>query len=413
MRAYEKFLKYVQVYTESDPSQAKRNPSTDRQFDLAHQLAEEMRQIGFEKVVVDEHCYVYGWISASPGCEHAPPLGLIAHMDTAPSASGKDVKPLQHPQYDGNDVVLPNGHVIPVAVFPELAKLKGETLITASGGTLLGADDKAGIAEILTACEEILQNSLPHGPLCIAFTPDEEIGAGADCFDVSGFGADFAYTVDGGDVGEIEYETFNAASAKLVFTGVNVHPGSAKGIMVNAAALAIEYHSMLPQGEVPEKTGEREGFYHLVSMSGKTEAAKLEYIVRDHDRAIFESRKQAMRLAAEAMQKQYGEGAVQLTISDQYYNMGEVVEKHFHLVENARSAIQKEGIAPETKAVRGGTDGSRLSFMGLPCPNLGTGGFYYHGPNECITAERMDRAVRVLINIVEIYASAKREDFVS
>lgn len=404
MRAYERFLEYVKVYTTSDPNNAETQPSTMRQFDLAHMLVAEMKKIGITDARVDEQCYVYGTLPATPGYEKAPVLGFVAHMDTAPSSNGENVRPILHEYYDGADVHLPSGHIIPVAKFPKLAMMKGQTLITASGDTLLGADDKAGIAEILTACEEIIEGNMPHGKLCIAFTPDEEIGAGANGFNVGEFGAQFAYTVDGSEVGEIEYETFNAASAKLYFTGVGVHPGSAKNIMVNACKLAMEFDAMLPQEEVPEKTEGYEGFYHLTDMNGIVEHAYLEYIIRDHNRAAFEERKAVVCTAAEAMQQKYGVESVRLELDDNYYNMGEVIEQNFHLVENAREAIRKAGLEPITNPVRGGTDGSRLSFMGLPCPNLGTGGFYFHGANECISVENMDKAVEVVLNIVEIYA---------
>lgn len=409
MRAYERFLEYVKIYTTSDQYNEGAQPTSARQFDLAKLLVAQMQELGIADARVDEKCYVYGSIPATPGCENAVPLGLIAHMDTAPDTSGEGVRPQLHPNYDGGDVSLPSGHVIRTEVFPELRKLKGETLITASGDTLLGADDKAGVAEILTLCEQILCGNLAHGKLCIAFTPDEEVGRGADGFDVAGFGARYAYTVDGGDVGEIEYETFNAAGAKVTFKGVAVHPGDAKGIMVNAIKLAMEFDALLPREECPEKTEEREGFYHLNDMQGNAEMAKLVYAVRDHDRARFEQRKDVVRAAAAEMQARHGEQAVCLEIEDNYYNMGEVIEQNFHLVENARQAIRKAGLVPITNPVRGGTDGSRLSYMGLPCPNLGTGGFYFHGPNECITAERMDRAVQVLLGIMEIYAGRQGE----
>lgn len=408
MRAYERFLQYVTVDTASDPHNPEGHPSSQKQFDLAHKLADEMRALGLEEVRVSEHCYVYGFLPASPGCEDAPALGLVAHMDTSPDASGAGVTPVLHPNYDGKDVTLPSGRVIGVATFPQLKKLVGRTLITASGDTLLGADDKAGIAEILTACEELLCGGAPHGRLCIAFTPDEEIGQGTARFDVEGFGAQYAYTLDGGDESEIEYETFNAAAARLRFTGVSVHPGSAKGIMVNAARLAVEFDGLLPQDARPDKTEDREGFFHLTGISGAVAEAESEYIIRDHDREKFEAKKQAMRDAAEALNQKYGPGSVALQLSDSYYNMGEVIEQHFHLVENARQAIRAAGLAPQSPAVRGGTDGSTLSFMGLPCPNLGTGGYYFHGPNECITAEGMDNAVRILLGIIDIYARQKQ-----
>lgn len=401
MRAYERFLKYVRVDTTSDPARAGELPSSEGQFVLARQLVEEMRAMGIADAVVDKRCYVYGSLPATPGCKGA--LGLIAHMDTSPATSGKNVSPTLHPDYDGGDVRLPNGHVIPVATFPELKKLRGRTLITAGGDTLLGADDKAGIAEILTACEEIQREGIPHGKISIAFTPDEEIGCGADGFDVERFGAPWAYTVDGGAEGEIEYETFNAAAAKVVLHGVSVHPGSAKDIMVNACSLAMEFDSLLPARERPEFTEGREGFYHLDSMTANVERAELEYIIRDHDRGKLEERKAVVSRAADELNRRHGAGTVELTLTDSYYNMREVIEGHLHLVENAGEAIRRAGLTPLTQPVRGGTDGSRLSFMGLPCPNLGTGGYYFHGPNECITVEGMDKAVEIIRHIVDIY----------
>lgn len=404
MRAHERFLEYVKVYTTSDPTNESVRPSSPRQFVLAKQLAEEMQKIGISDVKLDTQCYVYGVIPATAGHENAPAIGLIAHMDTAPAFSGENVKPLLHPNYNGEDVHLPNGHTIGIKTFPELAKMKGETLITASGDTLLGADDKAGIAEILTACEHIITNNIPHGKICIGFTPDEEIGCGADGFDVKMFGAQYAYTADGGDVGGIEYETFNAAEARIELLGVAVHPGSAYHIMVNALKMGMELASFLPKNECPEETQDREGFFHLDEMGGNVEKCTMLYIIRDHDREKFEARKQLMQNAVQQIQNKYGASSVRLQMKDSYYNMAEIVEKEMHLIENARKAIKQAGIEPVTEPVRGGTDGSRLSFMGLPCPNLGTGGHYFHGPNECITVERMDKAVEVLVNLVKIYA---------
>ncbi|MGD9559106.1 MAG: peptidase T [Oscillospiraceae bacterium] len=404
MRAYERFMGYVQVGTASDPENADVRPSTARQFDLARRLVEEMHALGIADARVDAHCYVYGSIAATPGCEGAPALGLIAHLDTSPDACGAGVRPLLHPNYDGADVRLPDGSVISAERFPALKKLRGQTLITASGGTLLGADDKAGIAEIMTACEQVLCGAVPHGKLCIAFTPDEEIGRGPEGFDVAGFGAQFAYTVDGGAVEEIEYENFNAATAQLHFTGVEVHPGEAKGIMVNATQLAMAYDGLLPKRERPEYTEGREGFFHLVRMEGTVGKARSAYLIRDHDRAGFEARKERMRQAAAELQAYYGAGCVHLEMEDSYYNMREVIEQHFHLVENAEAALRTMGLEPVVAPIRGGTDGSQLSFMGLPCPNLGTGGRYAHGPNECVTAEEMDRVVELLLGIIGRYA---------
>ena len=370
-------------------------------------LADELRTLGVGDADVDEHCYVYGHLPATPGCEGRPALGLIAHMDTAPDASGEKVQPVLHENYDGRDVTLPGtGAVMKVADFPFLASMKGETLITTDGTTLLGADDKAGVAEIITAVETLIQDGLPHGPICIAFTPDEEIGEGASLFDLERFGADFGYTVDGGDVGGIEYENFNAASATVTVHGLSVHTGSAKGTMVNAANVAMEYHLSLPRMARPETTEGREGFYHLCQMTGDVTEAKLGYILRDHDAAKLEYKKDNMRQAADYFNGKYGPGTVTVELKDGYRNMIEKIRPHFHLVETARTAIQMAGLVPEEVPVRGGTDGAVLSWQGLPCPNLGTGGFNFHGVLECITAERMDKATQVVLNIIALYAKA-------
>ena len=406
MRAYQRLLQYVQVHTTSDPTTGT-HPSTQRQFDLARMLADELRALGVGDADVDEHCYVYGHLPATPGCEGRPALGLIAHMDTAPDASGEKVQPILHENYDGRDVTLPGtGAVMKAADFPFLASMKGETLITTDGTTLLGADDKAGVAEIITAVETLIQDGLPHGPICIAFTPDEEIGEGASLFDLERFGADFGYTVDGGDVGGIEYENFNAASATVTVHGLSVHTGSAKGTMVNAANVAMEYHLSLPRMARPETTEGREGFYHLCQMTGDVTEAKLGYILRDHDAAKLEYKKDNMRQAADYFNGKYGPGTVTVELKDGYRNMIEKIRPHFHLVETARTAIQMAGLVPEEVPVRGGTDGAVLSWQGLPCPNLGTGGFNFHGVLECITAERMDKATQVVLNIIALYAKA-------
>ena len=407
MRAYERLLQYAKVYTTSDPASGA-HPSTARQFDLAHLLVEEMQALGIADAAVDEHCYVYGSLPAAPGCEGLPCLGLIAHMDTSPDASGEDVRPVIHENYDGRDVLLPgSGAVMKVSAFPFLASMKGETLITSDGTTLLGADDKAGIAEILTAVETVIRDGLPHGRLAIAFTPDEEIGEGADLFDLERFGADFAYTVDGGDVGGIEYENFNAAAATVTIRGLSVHPGSAKDTMINASNLAMEYHLALPRMARPETTEGRQGFYHLCQMYGDVNEAKLGYILRDHDAACLEYKKEMLRQIAAWMNGRYGAGTVAVEIKDSYRNMIEKIRPHFHLVETARTAIRMAGLEPEELPVRGGTDGATLSWKGLPCPNLGTGGFNFHGVYECTTAERMDKAAEVVGNIIALYAKAR------
>ena len=407
MRAYERLLQYAKVYTTSDPASGT-HPSTARQFDLAHLLVEEMQALGIADAAVDEHCYVYGSLPAAPGCEGLPCLGLIAHMDTSPDASGEDVRPVIHENYDGKDVLLPgSGAVMKVSAFPFLASMKGETLITSDGTTLLGADDKAGIAEILTAVETVIRDGLPHGRLAIAFTPDEEIGEGADLFDLERFGADFAYTVDGGDVGGIEYENFNAAAATVTIRGLSVHPGSAKDTMINASNLAMEYHLALPRMARPETTEGRQGFYHLCQMYGDVNEAKLGYILRDHDAACLEYKKEMLFQIAAWMNGRYGAGTVAVEIKDSYRNMIEKIRPHFHLVETARTAIRMAGLEPEELPVRGGTDGATLSWKGLPCPNLGTGGFNFHGVYECTTAERMDKAAEVVGNIIALYAKER------
>ena len=407
MRAYERLLQYAKVYTTSDPASGA-HPSTARQFDLAHLLVEEMQALGIADAAVDEHCYVYGSLPAAPGCEGLPCLGLIAHMDTSPDASGENVRPVIHENYDGKDVQLPgSGAVMKVSAFPFLASMKGETLITSDGTTLLGADDKAGIAEILTAVETVIRDGLPHGRLAIAFTPDEEIGEGADLFDLERFGADFAYTVDGGDVGGIEYENFNAAAATVTIRGLSVHPGSAKDTMINASNLAMEYHLALPRMARPETTEGRQGFYHLCQMYGDVNEAKLGYILRDHDAACLEYKKEMLFQIAAWMNGRYGAGTVAVEIKDSYRNMIEKIRPHFHLVETARTAIRMAGLEPEELPVRGGTDGATLSWKGLPCPNLGTGGFNFHGVYECTTAERMDKAAEVVGHIIALYAKVR------
>jgi len=404
MRAYERFLDYVKIHTTSDEN-CDAHPSSQCQFDLARLLEKQMKELGLQNVRLDEFCYVYGTLPATPGYEAKPAIGLIAHMDTAPDASGENVKPQVIENYDGGDVLLAGtGEYMRVATFPELANWKGQTLITADGTTLLGADDKAGIAEILTAVERLQKENIPHGKVCVAFTPDEEVGAGPDLFDVKGFGADYAYTVDGGDVGELEYQNFNAASAEIAIRGFSVHPGSAKGLMKNALNIAIELHAMLPADERPETTEGTEGFYHLDGMRGTVSEARMGYIIRDHDAEKFAARKATMTAAAEAINKKYGPGTVELKLIDSYFNMEQQILPHFHLIENAQLAVREAGLEPKIVPIRGGTDGARLSFMGLPCPNLGTGGFNFHGPCEYITAEKMDKSVEILLNILEIYA---------
>ena len=395
MRACERFLRYVRVYTTSEEG-AGTAPSTARQLDLARLLEQEMKELGLEGVHVDEYGVVYGWLSATPGMEDVPALGFIAHMDTAPDFTGENVKPQIIEHYDGGDVLLAgSGDTLSVAAFPTLRALKGMTLITTDGTTLLGADDKAGIAEILTACEAVIASGAPHGKLCIAFTPDEEVGAGVDHFDVQKFGAAAAYTLDGGAEGEIAYETFNACSASVEVRGLSVHPGSSKDTMINAALVAMEFNALLPAGDTPRLTEGYEGFFHLHNMEGDVERATLHYIIRDHDRATFEVRKQAIRHAAKVLNERYGREVVTVSLRDTYYNMADVLRDHMELVENAKRAAQQAGMTPYTEPVRGGTDGCRLSYMGLPTPNLCTGGFAFHGKYEHIAAESMDRCAKM------------------
>ena len=404
MRAYERLLKYVKVWTTSDPESGT-HPSTMRQFDLAHQLVQELKDLGLTDAHVDEHCYVYATLPATPGQESAKPLGFIAHMDTTDDASGENVNPQIHPNYDGGKVVLPaTGTVLDPAQFPFLTEIKGQTLITTDGSTLLGADDKAGVSEIMTMLERVIAEKRPHGKLCIGFTPDEEIGEGADLFDIPGFGADFAYTVDGGDAGSIEYENFNAAAATVTIHGFSVHPGSAKDTMINASNVAMEFHGALPVMARPETTEGRQGFYHLCQMYGDVTAAKLGYILRDHDAAKLQFKKDNLLDIAAYLNGKYGDGTVEVEIKDSYRNMLEKIKPHFHLVETARKAIRMAGLEPEEVPVRGGTDGATLSWKGLPCPNLGTGGFNFHGVCECTTVERMDRCTQIVLNIIGLYA---------
>lgn len=405
MRAYERFLDYVKVHTTSDESTGT-HPSFKGEFVLADMLTEELKRIGVSDVKRDEHCYVYAYLPATAGCENATPIGFLAHMDTAPDASGLNVHPVLHENYDGGDIVLGNsGRVLSAEKFPFIAGFKGETLITSDGTTLLGADDKAGVAEIMTAVETIISKNIAHGPLYISFTPDEEIGEGTDCFDHSSFKAKFAYTVDGGDVDCLEYENFNAASATVTFKGLSVHPGDAKNKMINAQNVAMEFHMLLPYCERPEHTEQREGFYHLTSMQGSVSEAVLTYIVRDHDKAKFEEKKAFLDKAVLFINAKYGEGTALVSIRDSYYNMLEKIVPHMHLVENAKEAIRSVGLTPVIVPVRGGTDGARLSYEGLPCPNLGTGGANYHGEYECITVERMDKAVDVILKLIDIYST--------
>lgn len=399
MKVQDRLLKYVAYWTTSDESGSV-IPSSEREFALGRELKQELEDLGLSRVILTDHCYVYGLLPATSGMEDRKAIGFIAHMDTAPDYSGENVKPQIIENYDGSDISLKGSNTyLKVSDFPTLETLTGRTLITTDGTTLLGADDKAGIAEIMTALEQIITEGTPHGDIWIGFTPDEEIGAGADLFDLDYFKADFAYTVDGDYEGEVAYENFNAASADFIIHGVNVHPGEAKDIMVNAALLATEIVSRLPKAETPAHTEGREGFYHLTDMSGDVAFAKLSFIVRDHDKDIFESRLNLLRTIEVEMNQEYGAGTVELTITHSYENMLSVIEQHMDVIERAQNAIRESGLEPISRPVRGGTDGARLSFMGLPCPNLGTGGYGFHGPYEHISVEGMETAVRIIKSI--------------
>lgn len=406
MKAYERLLRYVKIHTASDESKDT-TPTSKRQFDLARILCAELSELGVD-ASLDEHCYVYGKLAATPGYEGRARIGFIAHMDTAPDFSGEGVKPRIIEKYDGKDVVLgDSGRVLSVRDFPHLPSLCGRTLIVTDGTTLLGADDKAGIAEIMTMLERVIENEIPHGQISVCFTPDEEVGAGTVCFDVKRFDADFAYTLDGGEEGEVVYENFNAAGARFEIRGVNVHPGSAKDIMVNAAAVASEINAALPEDEVPSRTSGREGFYHLTDLSGTVERAEASYIVRDHDLDRFLERKARLIELAAEMNRKYREDTVTLTLTDQYFNMKEKILPVFGVVSLAIEATSALGLSTSSDPIRGGTDGARLTTeLGLPCPNLGTGGYAFHGPFEHITVEGMESATSVITEMVRL-ASAK------
>ena len=392
MRAYERLLNYVVVHTASDEF-SETTPTTQRQFDLANMLVPEMKALGIEDARVSDLCCVYGTLPATLGYEDAPAIGLIAHLDTVPDFCGEHVKPRIIENYDGGDVVLgDSGRTLSPAQFPHLPSLKGRTLIVTDGTTVLGADD-------------LIKENIPHGKICIAFTPDEEVGSGASALDLDAFGADYAYTIDGGEEGEITYENFNACAAKFVINGFNVHPGSAKDTMINALNVAWELHQMLPAADRPEHTEDYEGFYHLTDMSGNVEKAEMQYIVRDHDLAAFELRKKELQHIQTVLNGRYGEGTVELTITEQYRNMSEKILPHFHLIENAKAAAEEIGLKPLIVPVRGGTDGARLSFMGLPCPNIFAGGHNFHGPYEYIPLSSMEKAFNVLLEIVKISSS--------
>ena len=400
MKAAERFLQYVSIDTTSD--EAKEScPSTPSQALLGQALVKELKEMGISGARMDANGYVYASIPPK-GKKNAPAVGFIAHMDTSGAVPGGPVRPRIIRNYDGSDIVLENGLVTSVKEFPFLPGLKGQDLIVTDGRTLLGGDDKAGVAEIMTMCQRLAAPDAPdHGKICVAFTPDEEIGRGADLFDVKGFGADYAYTVDGGQLGELEYENFNAASLLVTVHGVSIHPGSAKNKMVNASLIAMEYNGMLPPWETPAHTEGYEGFYHLDSMEGREEKAVLHYIIRDHDRDRFESRKSAALAIARYLNEKYGPEAVEVHIKDSYFNMKEQIAPHMEIIKKAEEAYRALGVTPLTQPIRGGTDGARLSFMGLPCPNLGTGGYNCHGRRELVSINQMETMAEVLIHLAQ------------
>jgi len=407
----DRFLKYVKIDTQSKEVSGNSNetvfPSTDKQRTLALLLKEELEQMGASDIFYDEtYCYVYATIPATTDKE-VPVLGFIAHMDTSPALSGCNVNPRIVSGYDGKDIVLNREKdiVLSVSAFPEIQEYIGKDLIVTDGLTLLGADDKAGISEIMTLASYLLSHQdIAHGKIRIAFTPDEEIGAGVEHFDVKRFGADFAYTVDGGKLGELEYENFNAAGAKLTVNGLSVHPGDAKNKMKNALLLAQEFQGLLPVSENPMYTEGYEGFFHLDALEGTVEKAVADYIIRDHDKEKFEEKKKKFLAAVSFMNEKYGEGTIEVVLKDSYYNMKEKIEPHMHLVENAKRAMEALFVTPAVMPIRGGTDGARLSFMGLPCPNLCTGGHNFHGKYEYICVQSMEKIVEILCRLVQIYA---------
>ena len=401
MRAYKRLLRYAAIDTQSNGDNAAVTPSTEKQYAFSWLLHCELQDLGMKQVYTDPHAYTYAFLPASPGWESEPVIGLIAHIDTAPDFSGTGVKPQTHFDYDGGDIALgTSGLVLSPRDFPDLKNCVGKTIITTDGTTLLGADDKAGVAEIMTVCETLIHSDRPHCALAVCFTPDEEIGHGARLIDFKRFGAAFAYTVDGDAVEEINYETFNAASASFLIKGVSVHPGSAKDVMVNASLVAMRINAMLPADEIPARTEGYEGFYHLTDMRGDVSEAELKYIIRDHDAKRFLARCDRLREIVHEINTEYGEGTVTLTLNEQYRNMAEILADHMQIVRRAEKAIRKAGLKPATSPIRGGTDGARLSFSGLPCPNLGTGGAAFHGPSEHIAVEDMDKVVEILLNIV-------------
>lgn len=403
----ERFLTYVKIDTQSKDDQ-EMVPSTSKQRNLAEVLVNELKEMGASNVRLSENCYVYATIPATSD-KTIPSIGFISHMDTAPAMSGTDVKPRVVKKYDGGDIVLNEtlGIVLSPNQFPKLKDRIGEDLVVTDGTTLLGSDDKAGVAEIMTMAEYLLNHKeIPHGEIQIGFTPDEEVGRGVDFFDVKGFGAEFAYTLDGSTLGEIEYENFNAANVKVKINGTSIHPGSAKGKMLNSILLGMELQTMLPVEQNPAYTEGYEGFYHLDYIEGNVEEASMVYIIRDHDRTKFEEKKVHFTRVCDFLNQKYGEGTIEFNIKDSYYNMKEMVEPHMHLIDNAKKAMEELGVTPMISPIRGGTDGARLSYMGLPCPNLCTGGENYHGKYEYVSVQSMEKTVEIILKIIEIYERA-------
>lgn len=401
----ERLLRYASFDTQSDP-ESETFPSTAKQLRLLNHLLEEMLRIGLTEVEIDEHGYVTGTIPATADCgADTPVIGFISHVDTSPEMNGADIKPQVIENYDGGDIQLQGaGLTMSSKDFPELLDVKGHTIITTDGTSLLGADDKAGVAEIMTAAEYLIAHpEIPHGKIRIGFTPDEEIGRGVDFFDVKRFGADFAYTMDGSGAGELEFENFNAASAKVAIRGRGIHPGYAKDKMVNALQVACELNGMLPAWERPEHTDHYDGFFHPISIKGDVDSASMEYIIRDHSRTKFEGKKSVMTAAVAFINERYGEGTVTLTLQDQYYNMREMVEPHPEVIEMARRAMEQAGVTPMVKPIRGGTDGARLSYMGLPCPNIFTGGANFHGRYEYCSLDTMALAAQTIVNLAKLW----------
>ncbi|WP_314058334.1 peptidase T [Empedobacter brevis] len=402
-----RFLKYVKTYTESEAFLEK-FPSTDRQWDLANYLVEELKQIGLEDVSIDENGYVFGYIPSTVDHE-VPTIGFVSHMDTSPDFSGENVQPQIWENYDGGDIKLNDSMILSPNEFPELLQYKGQTIITTDGTTLLGADDKAGVAEIVTAAEYLIAHpEIKHGRIAVGFTPDEEVGRGADFFNVEKFGAEWGYTMDGSEIGELEYENFNAASGIVTIKGKSVHPGYAKDKMINASNIAMEFAAQLPSDEVPELTDGREGFFHLAKMSGNVSEAKLVYIIRDHDMEQYEARKALFLQIAEDIQERFDHEVIKVEVSDQYFNMIEKVKEKFQSVEIAEQALKDCGVTPNIKPIRGGTDGARLSFMGLPCPNIFAGGHNFHGPYEYVPVESMEKATEIIVRIAELTAEGAK-----